>query len=148
MRTTTTITLARVLLGAIIPAAVLAAPPQGPAPQPALAVRNDTNAGVVKIAYGQQIQTDDEANHWVVWIEGENACPPAQVLGLLAAIPCGTSFNISGSDGLELSDCGEDSEPNALHANGQFVRLCKQSKQKTIHCHGDQHNIIKHGKCV
>lgn len=142
---TTTIT----LLGATIPA-VLAAPPSSPQGQAggsalALAARNATD--VVKIAYGQQIQNDDEANHWVVWIEGENACPPAQVLGPLAESPCGTRFSIAGSNELELADCDDDREPNVLHADGEFVRLCKPSK-KTIRCHGDLHDVIKHGKCV
>jgi hypothetical protein len=111
----------------------------------------DLDKDIVKIAYGQQLQDKDEANHWVAWIEGKKACSGRlQVLGRLIDAPCNQEFNLSKSANLTFADCNPSSlEPNALFSNGKFVRSCKPSKnKKTIKCHHNGHNIIKHGKCT
>ncbi|KAI0428474.1 hypothetical protein F5Y09DRAFT_313019 [Xylaria sp. FL1042] len=80
MRTTA---LALTLLSAIVPAA-MAVPQAG----------DLDHSNVTKIAFGQQLQPGDQANHWVVWREGKSACPPL-VLGPLVIPPCNTTFQLS-----------------------------------------------------
>ncbi|KAI1277025.1 hypothetical protein F5Y07DRAFT_407973 [Xylaria sp. FL0933] len=125
------ITLALTLLSAIVPAAM---------------AEEDNHDNVTKIAFGQQLQNGDQANHWVVWKEGKSPCPPL-VLGSLVQSPCNSTFNISGStDTFEFRDCDDANEPNTLFFNGKFGHICKlYEKWHTIHCPGD-HNILKHGK--
>ncbi|KAI0811768.1 hypothetical protein GGR55DRAFT_641735 [Xylaria sp. FL0064] len=80
-----TIALGLTLLSAIVPAAM--AFPQADSYE---------HDNITKIAFGQQLQSGDQANHWVVWKEGKSPCPPL-VLGSLTQSPCNSTFNISGS---------------------------------------------------
>ncbi|KAI1174712.1 hypothetical protein F4777DRAFT_553167 [Nemania sp. FL0916] len=112
-------------------------------------IRGEGESTMIKnIGYGQQIQRNDLQNKWVVWVEGKHACPPLQVLDLLVDDPCGQPFGVPGAENLTFEECGEDGEPNALHHNGSFIRLCSHHKKKHINCHHGEHDIIKHGKCV
>ncbi|KAI1131087.1 hypothetical protein F5Y10DRAFT_234229 [Nemania abortiva] len=106
--------------------------------------------GIVKVAYGQQIQNNDQANHWVVWMEGRDACPPLQVLGLITSDPCNSNFTLPGTDNLEFAGCDNYGEPHVLLSEGKYVRACKKSKTKsTIRCHDkNMHNVIKRGRCA
>lgn len=119
-----------------------------------LAAPQDSSAGsnkteLVKVAFGQQIQTDDQTNHWVAWIEGSTACPPSQILGTLVNDPCGQRFDLPGSKDLEFAGCDNDGLPHVLLANGKFIRTCKESK-KTLKCvpAGSGHDVVKRGKCT
>lgn len=58
----------------------------------------------IKVGYGEQIQLKDEANHWVVWVEGESACPAAQTLSFLISSPCEQTFSLAGAT-WKLTDC-------------------------------------------
>lgn len=60
----------------------------------------------IKVGYGQQIQLSDEANHWVVWVEGKDACPATQTLGFLTDSPCNQEFNLAGGS-WKLTNCNE-----------------------------------------
>lgn len=51
---------------------------------------------IPNIAFGQQLQDDDQSNHWVVWEEGKDACPPDTVLNVLTSPPCGYEFQVRG----------------------------------------------------
>ncbi|GAW13860.1 hypothetical protein ANO14919_032510 [Xylariales sp. No.14919] len=124
-------TLAYALLGAMLPAVLAVDVPA---------------SNVSNVAYGQQLQADDEANHWITWEEGKSACSYAQVLGPLVEELCNQVFDLPDSLNLEFRDCDEKGNPNALFSDGQFVRTCKHHKH-TINCHKG-HNVIKHGKCV
>lgn len=64
----------------------------------------EDRAASVKVGYGQQIQTSDEANHWVVWVEGESACPATQTLSGLNTSPCNQVFTLAGTK-LKLTNC-------------------------------------------
>ncbi|GAP86777.1 hypothetical protein SAMD00023353_2101040 [Rosellinia necatrix] len=128
--------LAAAFLGFVIPAA-LAAPPAEPI----------NEMGAVKlstIAFGQQLQNNDQANHWVIWFSHKKACPPLVVLGSLANSPCNSTFGVPGSSNLTFGYCDEHGEPGALFSDGVFVRDCKKSRKK-IKC--NDHDIIRHGKC-
>ncbi|KAI0105071.1 hypothetical protein GGR51DRAFT_520727 [Nemania sp. FL0031] len=104
---------------------------------------------IVKVAYGQQIQEEDQTNHWVIWIEGKSACPPLATLSSLIEDPCGQKFSLPGSDQLEFAGCDDDGEPHVLLSAGKFVRTCKSYKTNAnIHCPGKDHDVVKHGKCV
>lgn len=61
-----------------------------------LAIPSILESRSVKVGYGQQIQNSDEANHWVVWVEGESACPATQTLSRLNTSPCNQRFTLSG----------------------------------------------------
>ncbi|KAI6088165.1 hypothetical protein F4821DRAFT_234766 [Hypoxylon rubiginosum] len=100
------------------------------------------------VGFGQQIQTSSEANYWVVWIDGETACDKVQTLSPLTSSPCDVDFQLpSGTTKLKLSDCNGNNEPASLYTSaGSFVRTCKQDNSK-IHCGGNDHDIVKHGKC-
>ncbi|KAK5626478.1 hypothetical protein RRF57_002193 [Xylaria bambusicola] len=56
-------------------------------------------SGVPNVGFGQQLQDTDQTNHWVVWVEGENACPPSVVIDPLTDSPCGIDFELPGYDG-------------------------------------------------
>lgn len=64
----------------------------------------EDRAASVKVGYGQQIQTSDEANHWVVWVEDEDACPATQTLTGLNTSPCDQVFSLGGGK-FKLTDC-------------------------------------------
>ncbi|KAJ8122394.1 hypothetical protein ONZ43_g1400 [Nemania bipapillata] len=131
------------LLCAAIPMAV-AAPQSSAAPS----ILSDKDKDpVVKLAFGQQMQDEDQTNHWVVWVEGKEACPPTQVLGSLINSPCGVRFNVPGVQNLEFSGCDAEGEPHMLLVDGNFARSCKHSKH-SVHCVDSVHSILKHGKCV
>ena len=51
-------------------------------------------ASAQAVAFGQQLQNDDQTNHWVAWAEGEHACPGMQVLNELTESPCDQAFQI------------------------------------------------------
>ncbi len=74
----------KVLLPALTAAAAVAATP--PAPR-----------DVTKIGYGQQLQNNDQTNHWVVWVDGVTACPNLRLLGPLTSSPCGQVFSLAGT---------------------------------------------------
>ncbi|KAI1169996.1 hypothetical protein F4777DRAFT_570905 [Nemania sp. FL0916] len=102
----------------------------------------------VNVAFGQQIQTFNEANYWVVWVEGQDACPNIQSLGPLTDTPCDISFSLpGGTEQLHLSDCDGNNMPHSLYlSSGSFVRTCSASSDK-ITCHDAEHDIVKHGFC-
>jgi hypothetical protein len=102
----------------------------------------------VNVGYGQEIQEFNEANYWVVWVEGESACPNIQSLGPLTDSPCDIEFQLpGGTEKLKLGNCDGNNEPHSLYlASGSFVRTCEHDSDK-INCHGSQHDIVKHGKC-
>ncbi|KAJ8121473.1 hypothetical protein O1611_g10093 [Lasiodiplodia mahajangana] len=109
----------------------------------------DKDKDIVKISYGQQMQIDDQANHWVVWLHGKDSCPPLAVLGSVTQEPCGQNFTLPSSETLQFAGCDDDNEPHVLLSEGKFVRSCKvRSIKATVHCHGKEHNVIKHGKCI
>ncbi|CAK1358478.1 hypothetical protein CB0940_06911 [Cercospora beticola] len=100
----------------------------------------------VGIGYGEELQSDS-VNHWVAWIEGRSACPAVRILGSLQGNACNQVFNIDGQD-YKFGDCGSDGNPRSLlDGSGNYLRGCKGDSDK-IHCHGSQHDIKKHGKCV
>ncbi|KAI0503073.1 hypothetical protein F5B22DRAFT_575053 [Xylaria bambusicola] len=104
-------------------------------------------SGVPNVGYGQQLQDGDQANHWVVWVEGENACPPSVVIDPLTDSPCNIDFELPGYDGLlHLGDCDKNNKPHSLFTETDFVTSCTLH-DSTIHCSGSTHNVIKHGKC-
>ncbi|KAE8164496.1 hypothetical protein BDV40DRAFT_298521 [Aspergillus tamarii] len=115
--------------------AVLANPAPVPAPVP----------GTVAVGYGQQLQNNDQANHWVVWIEGESACPNTRVLARLTDSPCDQTFYFN-NQAYHLADCGSDNEPRRVVQPGGGSAGCSRDNRK-ITCHGSTHDIVKHGKC-
>ncbi|KAI3328953.1 hypothetical protein HD806DRAFT_481185 [Xylariaceae sp. AK1471] len=102
----------------------------------------------VNVGFGQQIQTSNEANYWVVWVEGQTACPNIQSLAPLTDSPCDLTFQLpGGSEKLKLGDCDGNNMPHSLYLDsGSFVRTCSADSDK-ITCHGDEHDIVKHGYC-
>ena len=76
-----------------------------------------------KVGWGQELQNHDQTNHWVVWVEGESACPAAIELAALTSSPCGSSFNLKGQQ-LSLADCSGN-EPRSVHgSDGSKVLSC------------------------
>ncbi|KFY70025.1 hypothetical protein V499_09529 [Pseudogymnoascus sp. VKM F-103] len=98
----------------------------------------------VPIGYGQQLQNNDQANHWVVWVEGKSACPNSRTLGLLVKSPCGQKFKYDGVE-YKLADCDQSNEPKSL-VSGGVSWSCKLDHDK-INCHSGTHDIVKHGYC-
>ncbi|KAI1758786.1 hypothetical protein GGR53DRAFT_204917 [Hypoxylon sp. FL1150] len=101
-----------------------------------------------KVGWGQELQNHDQANHWVVWVEGESACPAAIELAKLVDSPCGQSFNLKGQQ-LSLADCSGN-EPRSVHgSDGSKVLSCGSNGKNgnKITCHGSQHDIVQHGYC-
>lgn len=69
---------------------------------------------------------------WVVWVEGEYACPAAQVLAQLDESPCGQNFTLAEGE-WQLGGCeGDDFEPKELRqSNGiDKVHDCKGDSDK------------------
>ncbi|KAI0185494.1 hypothetical protein EV127DRAFT_515194 [Xylaria flabelliformis] len=102
----------------------------------------------VPVGFGQQLQTSNEANYWVVWVEGDSACPNIQSLAPLTDNPCDITFSLpGGTEKLKLGDCDGNNMPHSLYLDsGSFVRTCEADSDK-INCHGDEHDIVKHGYC-
>ncbi|KFY68377.1 hypothetical protein V496_01120 [Pseudogymnoascus sp. VKM F-4515 (FW-2607)] len=109
-----------------------------------LALLTGLASAFVPIGYGQQLQNNDQANHWVVWVEGKSACPNSRTLGLLVKSPCGQEFKYEG-DTYRLADCDQSNEPKSLKGGG-VTRSCRLDNDK-INCHGSTHDIVKHGYC-
>ncbi|KAI0911983.1 hypothetical protein F4823DRAFT_245551 [Ustulina deusta] len=76
------------LLSTIIPAAIAV---------PQVDTQPEAKSNISNVAFGQQLQDEDQTNHWVVWLEGKSACPPAVILDLLTDSPCGMTFELPGS---------------------------------------------------
>ncbi|KAI1370408.1 hypothetical protein F4677DRAFT_451415 [Hypoxylon crocopeplum] len=121
-----------------------------PGVSPAAAADLETRAPIpnFKVGWGQELQNHDQTNHWVVWVEGESACPAAIELSVLTQSPCGLSFNLK-DQALSLADCA-DNEPRSVHGNdGSKVLSCGPNGKngRKITCHGSQHDIVQHGFC-
>ncbi|KAI1401091.1 hypothetical protein F4819DRAFT_459645 [Hypoxylon fuscum] len=106
-------------------------------------------ASAQTIAFGQELQNGDQTNHWVVWVDGKKACPGQQVLGVLTKTPCGQPFNL-GEVEYAFTGCSGDSGPPTvlLDSAGLQIGGCTANANNKINCHGDNHDIIKHGTCV
>ncbi|KAI1428352.1 hypothetical protein F5Y12DRAFT_56707 [Xylaria sp. FL1777] len=100
------------------------------------------------IAFGQELQGNDQTNHWVTWVDGEHACPGQQVLGVLTESPCGQSFSL-GEVEYTFTGCSGDAGPPAaiLDSGGLQVGGCVANSHDKINCHDGLHDIIKHGTC-
>jgi hypothetical protein len=106
-------------------------------------------ASAQAIAFGQQLQNNDQTNHWVAWTEGEHACPGMQVLTKLTDSPCNEAFSI-GEVMYTFSGCsdGSGSPPTVLlDSGGLQIGGCAPASDK-INCHDGLHDIIKHGVCA
>lgn len=105
-------------------------------------------ASAQAVAFGQQLQNEDQTNHWVAWVEGEHACPGMQVLTELTESPCEQAFQL-GTVLYEFTGCsGENGAPTAiLDSGGLQVGGCSPASDK-INCHDGLHDIIKHGVCT
>ncbi|KAI8623434.1 hypothetical protein F5Y19DRAFT_458662 [Xylariaceae sp. FL1651] len=106
------------------------------------------NAQAVSVAFGQQLQNNDQTNHWVAWVEGQHACPGMQVLDVLTKSPCEQAFNL-GEVMYTFSGCsGDNGAPTVLlDSGGLQIGGCAPASDK-INCHGGLHDIIKHGVCT
>ncbi|KAI0968139.1 hypothetical protein F4678DRAFT_443400, partial [Xylaria arbuscula] len=72
----------------------------GAAVSPAIAwptILDELHSNISDIGFGQQLQEDDQTNHWVVWEQGKDPCTPFAVLGSLSYGPCNTTFVIPGT---------------------------------------------------
>ncbi|KAI0895034.1 hypothetical protein F4806DRAFT_88735 [Annulohypoxylon nitens] len=100
------------------------------------------------VAFGQQLQNNDQTNHWVTWVEGKHACPGMQVLGVLTKSPCGKTFSL-GEVQYTLTGCsGDNGPPTAiLDSGGLQIGGCSANDNDKINCHDGLHDIIKHGVC-
>ncbi|PSR80598.1 hypothetical protein BD289DRAFT_440422 [Coniella lustricola] len=112
-----------------------------------LAAPSVLESRAVDVGYGQQLQNSDQTNHWVVWIEGESACPATRTLSSLLTSPCNQYFTLAG-ERYKFVNCNGNNEPQAVKdATGSIVRSCELEHDK-INCHNGIHDIVKHGKCV
>ncbi|OTA52914.1 hypothetical protein K449DRAFT_470246 [Hypoxylon sp. EC38] len=107
------------------------------------------NAQAQAVAFGQQLQNNDQTNHWVAWVEGQHACPGMQVLDVLTESPCGKAFSL-GEVQYTFTGCsGDNGPPTAiLDSGGLQVGGCSANSNKKINCKKGLHDIIKHGVCV
>ncbi|KAI1494269.1 hypothetical protein F5X96DRAFT_9519 [Biscogniauxia mediterranea] len=98
-------------------------------------------ASAQAVAFGQQLQNDDQTNHWVAWVEGKHACPGMQVLDVLTESPCNQVFNL-GEVMYAFSGCSSDSGPPTvlLDSNGFQIGGCTTASDK-INCHDGLHDI-------
>ncbi|KAI1171680.1 hypothetical protein F4777DRAFT_582647 [Nemania sp. FL0916] len=105
------------------------------------------------IAFGQEIQNDDQTNHWTVWIDKTDyPCDVEQVLGVITKVPCGQTFNL-GEVEYSFSACTGPSIDDAaagptviLDAAGNQIGACGTSKDY-VSCNNDNHDVVKHGVC-
>ncbi|KAI1456389.1 hypothetical protein F4805DRAFT_432685 [Annulohypoxylon moriforme] len=106
------------------------------------------NAQAGAVAFGQQLQNNDQTNHWVAWVEGKHACPGMQVLDVLTESPCGQTFSL-GEVQYTFTGCsGKSGPPTAiLDSGGLQIGGCSANANNKINCHKDLHDIIKHGVC-
>ncbi|OTB04207.1 hypothetical protein M426DRAFT_11829 [Hypoxylon sp. CI-4A] len=106
-------------------------------------------ANAQTVAFGQELQNDDQTNHWVTWVDGEKACPGQQVLDVLTETPCGQPFNL-GEVEYEFSGCsGDNGAPTVLlDSSGLQIGGCSANANNKINCHDGNHDIIKHGTCT
>jgi hypothetical protein len=102
--------------------------------------------GDVKVGFGNQLQNFDQANHWVVWVHGESACPNTRTLVHLTENPCNHEFELKGYK-YYLGNCDGNNEPHNLYTPTGPVLLHNCQKNTKITCHGDTHDIIQHGFC-
>ncbi|KAF2231421.1 hypothetical protein EV356DRAFT_293230 [Viridothelium virens] len=100
------------------------------------------------IAFYQQLQNNDQSNHWVAWVDGEHAYPGMQVLDVLTKAPCDRVFSL-GEVMYTFTGCtGDGTAPTAiLDSGGVQIGGCSANDNSKIHCGDDLHDIIKHGKC-
>ncbi|KAI1455235.1 hypothetical protein F4805DRAFT_286405 [Annulohypoxylon moriforme] len=134
------------LLTLVLTATSLAAPGVSPVPEAGLSERAPIPG--FRVGWGQELQNHDETNHWVVWVDGESACPAAIELAVLTNSPCGQAFSLKGQV-MTLADCSNN-EPRSVHgSDGSRVLACGANGKKgtKITCHGDQHDIVQHGVC-
>ncbi|KAI1324522.1 hypothetical protein F5Y16DRAFT_380867 [Xylariaceae sp. FL0255] len=102
---------------------------------------------VVTLAYGQQIQNNDSANHWVVWTEGHNACPGQTVLGPLYLPACNQTF-VVGTGTYSFGGCDGTTEPSVLLDNNNVtIGICSSDLDKIGCSSSNEHDIVKHGVC-
>jgi hypothetical protein len=97
------------------------------------------------VAFGQQLQNNDETNHWVTWVEGEDACPGMQVLDVLTQPACDKSFQ-HGEVIYTFTGCSSDGA--ILDSSGIQIGGCSTVPQQHIGCKDNLHDIVKHGTCV
>lgn len=83
-----------------------------------------SNRQKMKVGYGEQIQTSDDVNHWVVWVEGKSACPATQTLTALNTSPCDQEFTLAGGT-WKLANC------NGLVFGGSRVLITELADRKT-----------------
>ncbi|KAI0145530.1 hypothetical protein GGR57DRAFT_506724 [Xylariaceae sp. FL1272] len=103
-------------------------------------------ATAVEIGYGQQIQNGDQTNHWVMWTEGQHACPGMTVIGPITQAACGQTFSVAGET-FTFAGCTGTVEPaSLLDSSGTTVGFCHRESDK-ITCHDGLHDIVKHGVC-
>ncbi|KAI0903036.1 hypothetical protein F4823DRAFT_569083 [Ustulina deusta] len=105
-------------------------------------------ANAIQVGYGQQIQNSDQTNHWVIWVEGDHACPGMSVIGSLAGSSCGQGFVVDGSY-YQFGGCGGGNEPGQLlDSSGSSIGGCsRKDNGYKISCHDGLHDIVKHGVC-
>ncbi|KAI0146087.1 hypothetical protein GGR57DRAFT_516942 [Xylariaceae sp. FL1272] len=105
------------------------------------------------IAFGQQIQDDDQANHWTVWLDKiDNPCKVEQVLNNLVDEPCGQPFNL-GEVAYSFEACTGPSLYDAaaqptvlLDSAGLQIGACGTAEDY-ISCSDGSHDLRKHGVC-
>ncbi|KAI8633573.1 hypothetical protein F5Y19DRAFT_470813 [Xylariaceae sp. FL1651] len=118
---------------------------------------NSLASAQIQIAYGQELQANDQTNHWVAWEDGLEPCVgqagERQVLGVLTKSPCDDTFSI-GEVMFTFTGCSStNGAPTAiLDSGGLQVGVCSADSH-TINCHkvkghGEVHDIIKHGTCT
>ncbi|KAI1261156.1 hypothetical protein F5Y18DRAFT_440692 [Xylariaceae sp. FL1019] len=109
-------------------------------------------ASAQTIAFGQQIQNDDNTNHWTVWRDKtDNPCRVEQVLSELTTEPCdqpfflGALYSFSACTGPSLHDAPP--QPTVLlDSEGFQIGTCETSDHY-ISCSNGSHDIRKHGVC-
>ncbi|KAI1347258.1 hypothetical protein F5Y01DRAFT_295602 [Xylaria sp. FL0043] len=100
------------------------------------------------IAFGQELQNNDQANHWVTWIDGENACKYHQALDVLIKTPCDQAFNFGEVEYTFAGCSGTDGPPTILlDSAGLQIGGCVHTYDY-VNCNNGDHDIIKHGKCT
>ncbi|KAI2778418.1 hypothetical protein F4815DRAFT_242761 [Daldinia loculata] len=105
-------------------------------------------ASAEAVAFGQQLQNNDQTNHWVTWVEGKHACPGMQVLDVLTKSPCDQAFSL-GEVMYTFTGCSGNGPPTAiLDSGGLQIGGCSAHDHNKINCHDGLHDIIKHGTCV